>query len=164
MFDAAFLAGTVASLMMNGACCYYQSHREDELRDDLREEIRREWYLQRKREKRMLEEVKEKKSSDFEDHYQQLLHRRCESYTERRIIGGSGSKASSYSMDSIARPPYSNSAQRKQQLDQPAYHAFINRTSSILEEEDQDTDTKLMFVTDAGSDTGSLEDVSIHPS
>ena len=181
VFDAAFLAGTAASLMMNGACCYYQSNREDELREDLREEIRREWHSQRKREMAKLQERNDLQSSEFEDRYRELMQRSSEehmSYAEKHNIFVSGSNSSGDGYNSGSRltaasvystdTPYPGSDRHRQ--DPPSVNALlISRNSSILEENDNDDDdddddddgTNLMLVTDAGSDIVSLEDVSI---
>ena len=179
VFDAAFLAGTAASLMMNGACCYYQSNREDELREDLREEIRREWQLQRKREMTKRQERKDLQSSEFEDRYQELMQRSSEehmSYAEKHNIfvsrsnsGGNNSgcrltAASVYSTDT----PYPGRVRHRRGPPSVTNALLISRNSSIMEDDDDDddddqddTNTNFMFVTDAGSDTASLEDVSI---
>ena len=173
VFDAAFLAGTAASLMMNGACCYYQANREDELRDDLRQEIRREWHLQRKREARQRGEQKELHPSDFEDPYPELMQRSSEehmSYADKHNVR-SASRGSVFSIDSgtidTGATPYPGRDQLQQ--DPPSVNALlISRSSSILEDDDdgsddeeEDNNTDLMYVTATGSDVISLEDVSI---
>ena len=195
VFDAAFLAGTVASLMMNGACCYYQSNREDELREELRDEIRREWHIQRKREKRRKlrttrdkedDVIKSSSSEIDEERYRELIMIRSTSseehpsFAEKRNDKVSGSSCSGsvvasrvtapsvYYSTGTPYPPFSRRPQ-----DPPSVNdLLVSRTSSILHEDDVDIDededeedvdinTNLMFVTDAGSDIGTLEDISI---
>lgn len=141
--DAAFLAGTVASFMMNGACCMYQVSREDELREELREEIRREWYNQRKREihKQNLTAIEHRKS--FEDRYQGLLMRQDDqSYTHTHKFFAKTS------------PPRRD----------PAAQLMLSRSSSVLDEEDEDEDEDeemLMLAAAAAGSDGTMEDVSI---
>lgn len=42
-FDTAFIAGTIISIVLNGACCMYQMNKDEELRTQLRHDIQEEW-------------------------------------------------------------------------------------------------------------------------
>lgn len=143
VMDTAFVAGTLASFLMNGACCVYQMNREDELRQELRQEIRREWHHQRKREVEKQHETAKQHRKEFEDRYQQLLMRQDEaSYTSTHKFFARTSPTPS-------RDPPSEVAQ-----------LMASRSSSILDEEEEEEDDELLYVTEAGSH-GTMEDISI---
>jgi hypothetical protein len=151
--DVAFVAGTVASFLMNGACCMYQVGRVDDLRDELREELKREWRQQRQREVRKQKETEQEQEKEFEERYQQLLMRNDDqSYTQRRPHGtGSWSSPSNAKSD----PP-------------SVLKLCRSRSSSIMDEVEDDDDEEgeeaaeqntsngLMLISDS-----TLDDVSI---
>jgi hypothetical protein len=149
--DIAFVAGTVASCLMNGACCMYQAGRVD----DLREELRREWQQQGQREVRKQKETEQQQRKDFEERHDQLLMRsEDQSYTHRRPRGtGSWSSPSS-------------STQQNSKKSDPSTVLQISRSrsSSIMDEVDNHEDEEeaeqeqngLMLISDS-----ILDDVSL---
>mmetsp|Transcript_6687 Transcript_6687/g.13981 ORF Transcript_6687/g.13981 Transcript_6687/m.13981 type:complete len:226 (-) Transcript_6687:214-891(-) len=56
VLDAAFVASTVTSVMMNGVCCVWQMQEEEDRRDAIRKDIRVEYERQRLIEREMWEQ------------------------------------------------------------------------------------------------------------
>jgi len=96
VLDAAYVAGTIASFLMNGACCMYQVNREEGLKEELREEIKKEWIKERKRELRRAQKFRQKQMASFEDVYDKLLEEDLaspQSYTKRKHLSGNSSSS-----------------------------------------------------------------------
>lgn len=92
--DTAFVVGTLASFLMNGACCAYQMNREGEFRESLRNEIAQEWQEQRQRELEQQQAEHETRMRQFEERYSQVLSRQEEgSYTQTHLSEGRRSNA-----------------------------------------------------------------------
>lgn len=56
VLDAAFVASTATSIMMNGVCCVWQMHEEEDRRDAIRRDIRVEYERQREMERELWEQ------------------------------------------------------------------------------------------------------------
>ncbi|CAB9504482.1 expressed unknown protein [Seminavis robusta] len=155
VLDVAYVAGTIASFVMNGACCMYQTNREDFLREELRDEIRKEWVQQRRREVDKQHQTQREQRKEFEERYQKLLTRNeDQSYTHRHHLS-----------------PKHNSTTTPQERDPPnsvdsQYMRNLSRNSSIMDEEEDDNDDKDHERVGDGlgiiiSEDGTMEDVSI---